>query len=70
MDNRHHETSVHPHPDDQKVDYNFLWQFAYFKQHSSDFAQVVFFDARDAENDFASPFDTLKYRFDFTEVDF
>jgi hypothetical protein len=41
--------------------------FASLKHHLSEFVQVAFFDAQDAENDFAWPFDTLKHRFiDFT----
>jgi hypothetical protein len=41
------------------------------KHHLSDFVQVAFFDALDAENDFAWPFDTSKYRFiELTKVVF
>jgi hypothetical protein len=53
----------------QKEDYEFQVPFAYLKHHLSDFVQVSFFDAKDAENEFAWLFDAMKYRFiEFTKV--
>jgi hypothetical protein len=41
----------------------------FLKQHLSDFDQVAFFDAQEAQNVFAWVFDNLKHRFiDFNKV--
>jgi hypothetical protein len=47
----------------QEADYEFLGPFAYLKHHLSDCVQVSHFDAQDAENGLAWPFDTLKHCF-------
>jgi hypothetical protein len=50
---------------------SFQGHLAYLKHHLSDFFQVAFFNAQDAENEFVWPLDTLKHRFiDFTKVVF
>jgi hypothetical protein len=47
----------------------FTGPFAYLKHHLSDFVQVAFFDARNAENNFTWPLDTFEHRFiDITKV--
>jgi hypothetical protein len=53
------------------ADYEFSGPFAYLKHHLGVFLQVAFFDAQDAENEFAWTFVTFKHRFiDFTAVAF
>jgi hypothetical protein len=41
----------------------FSGPFAYLKHNFSEFIQVAFLVAQDAENEFVWPFDTLKHRF-------
>jgi hypothetical protein len=41
--------------DVQKADYEFSGPFAYLKHHLSNFVQVAFFNAQDAENEVAWP---------------
>jgi hypothetical protein len=53
------------------ANYDFSGLISYLKNHLRESVKVVFFDAQDAEYDFARPFDTLKYRFiDITKVVF
>jgi hypothetical protein len=51
------------------ADYEFSGPFFYLKHHLSNFLQLALFDAKEAENVFSWPFDTVKYRYiDFSKV--
>jgi hypothetical protein len=51
------------------ADYDSTEPLTYLNQHLSDFVEVAFFDAQEAQNEFARLFDTLKQRFiEFSKI--
>jgi hypothetical protein len=53
------------------MNFTFSEPFASLKHHLTNLIQAAFFDAQNAENEFAFVFNTLKHLFiDFTKDDF